>query len=87
MSENNPRLTSVRRQYGNFTGFYSPNYFSPMDLYGTPDNPGLYFQMRFKASSIKKSMDDRRNFLASLSTFNIRLDIDLLNLISCLFSG
>jgi hypothetical protein len=37
-----------------------------MDLYGTPDNPGLYFQMRFKASSIKKSMDDRRNFLASL---------------------
>lgn len=66
MSENNPRLTSVRRQYGQYNGFYSPNYFSPMDLYGTPDNPGLYFQMRFKASSIKKSMDDRRNFLASL---------------------
>lgn len=56
----------VRRQYGNYQGFYDGYMWSPMDLYGTPDNPGLYYQMRYKNVQIKKSMDDRRNFLSSL---------------------
>ena len=66
MAETNNGTVGVRRQYGNTQGQYDNYSWSTLDLFGTPDAPGLYPQMRYKNVQIKKSMDDRRNFLASI---------------------
>ncbi len=66
MAENNNGTVGVRRQYGPSAGQYDNYSWSTLDLFGTPDAPGLYPQMRYKNVQIKKSMDDRRNFLASI---------------------
>jgi hypothetical protein len=66
MAIENNSIVGVRRQYGNTQGQYDNYSWSGLDLFGTPDAPGLLYQMRYKAVQIKKSMDDRRNFLASI---------------------
>ena len=66
MADTNNGTVGVRRQYGNTQGQYDNYSWSTLDLFGTPDAPGLYPQMRYKNVQIKKSMDDRRNFLASI---------------------
>jgi hypothetical protein len=66
MATENNSLVGVRRQYAQNQGTYDAYSWSTMDLFGMPDAPGLYPQMRYRTVQIKKSLDDRRNFLASI---------------------
>lgn len=56
----------TRRGYSTQQGQFNPSLFSNLELYGSPTSTGLFYNMRFTDSQVKKVMDDRKNFLAGL---------------------